>query len=78
MSGIVRRQPLPAGQTATAESYPEAAEGGMPPAGGTTGSGAQTVPSILTGGPVSPNGVINANKISFYPTGPTRQSQLQA
>ena len=76
VSGIVRRQPLPAGQTT--EHYAEPAEGYMPPASAAGGGGqpAQAAPGTLTG-PVGQSGAVN-NKISFYPTGPTRQSQLQA
>ena len=78
MSGIVRRQPLPAGQQATAEHYQEQAEGYIPPGSAASGGvpPAQGVPSTL-GSPVAQSGVINANKISFYPTSPARQSQLQ-
>lgn len=78
MSGIVRRQPLPAGQTAAPEHYQEPAEGYIPPSSAASGGmpQTQTVPSNLAS-PVAQSGVINANKISFYPTGPARQSQLQ-
>jgi len=77
MSGIVRRQPLPAGQQAAAEHYQEAAEGYIPPGSAASGGvPTQGVPSNLAS-PVAQSGVINANKISFYPTGPARQSQLQ-
>lgn len=76
MSGIVRRQPLAAGQAAGPEHCQEPpADGGTATAGST--QPAHTVPSTLAS-PVSQSGVLSANKISFYPTSPTRQSQLQA
>lgn len=79
MSGIVRRQAPPVGQSGAPEYYAEPVDGfGSPTAAHAGGlQQALTVPSTLTG-PVGQGGVINANKISFYPTGPPRQSQLQA
>ena len=78
MSGIVRRQPLTAANGANTTAGGDGQHGAE---NAETAATAATNQSNLAGGtlanPVNQSGVLSANRISFYPTSPHRQSHVQ-